>query len=129
MSIDDNYPMGAKNDPNAPYNRSTDELPKADFVIYPVVTLTGESTFSSDDYSGGYEDEMREFVPRVYSNTSAMMCDEWKRQHYTPLELLNQYKELLIRRLRITLYEDEAKEIQRKIDDCSIWTNEIVDND
>ena len=51
MSFGDNYPPGAANDPNAPYNEV--EVPEADFEVTCSQSLSRTATVTTTDYNPG----------------------------------------------------------------------------
>lgn len=117
----DNYPPGAANDPDAPYNEPL--IPERDFDLNVTVTLSRQVTICTDMYRPEYEDGC------TYANTEDT---DWKKEYeekcYTIPDLLNilvgYIKEDLKRYGGLKRKERELNEI---LEACQEWKVDEVE--
>ena len=142
------YPAGSEFDPSAPWNEPV--IPEKEFevtcsqslsknvIVYTDNYIPGASgvDYESDDEGGytavGWHD------PDDTSDTN--WAKEYKNGHYTPLELINKFKEYLMKQWDILKDAEEAndartkqkkREIKHLIEECEGWTEdetEYVEN-
>ena len=136
-----NYPAGADT-PDAPWNQ--EDVPERDFEVTCSQTLSRTVTVTTNNYvpgasgvdyepdgEGGY-DACGYQDPADTSDTN--WADEYHgNDHYTPLELINKFKEHLMKQWGILKGAEEAndaktkykkREIQHLIEECSNWTED-----
>lgn len=93
MNTDGNYPPGAINDPNAPWNEK--ETPEKEFEVCITQTLSKTVKVTTNDYipDGGIDDDGHYYFDADTSDT------DWKKaykgNHYTPLELIEKFRDFL----------------------------------
>ena len=81
----DNYPMGAKNDPRAPYNEIT--IPDREIEVEVTVTLKKKIKILVDDYDisdSGFDEDGNYYEDIDYSECN--LVDAVKSQHILPQE-------------------------------------------
>lgn len=127
MSYKDYYPMGAADDPNAPYNQQ--ENKELSFDIYIEYSLAKSSVnVTTCDY--GFEmtgEEYHEF-PVVCTDET-----DWEKAyndsgHFTIVEMLNELKEFVQAELPNTSKgSGRYSYLMRLLDDCQGWTEELTD--
>lgn len=131
-----NYPMGADNE-FAPWNQS--EIPEKEFNVLCSQTLSKSTPIWTDNYIPGasgvdYEPDMDggycAYGWQEDDDTSdTNWAEEYKNDHYTPLELINKFKEYLVK-LKDTEEANDAetkqkkREIKHLIEECSDWTED-----
>lgn len=122
----DNYPPGAANDPNAPYNQV--EVPERDFDVLISQTLSKSTSVETNDYIPVSERE--EDFNNSYCDTSDT---DWKKVYsdygrYTALELIEEFKKLLQENLP-NLKEDPKKYRKYKnlIEECEGWVEDDIE--
>ena len=114
-----NYPMGADT-PSAPWNQV--ETPERDFEAVGVFTLTGTAKITSNNY---YIDESPD---GSYLDTSDIdWHEEFISQAYTPMDLINKYKEELLEKKKTLTKRSEIWEVEALIKACESYEQEDVD--
>lgn len=114
------YPPGAEYDPNAPWNEP--DIPEATFDVCISQTLSKSVKVTTDDYSP--EVDADEDGTYMYPDTSDT---DWKAaygndQHYTPLELIKQFKEFLEKLLPDPItFRREYHRAKHLISECEGW--------
>ena len=142
------YPPGVEFDPSAPWNEST--VPEKEFEITCSQSLSKTVSVLTDNYIPGasgvdYESDDEGGYTAVGWHDSDDTSDtnwdkEYKNGHYTPLELINKFKEYLVKQWDILKDAEEAndartkqkkREIKHLIEECEGWTEdetEYVEN-
>jgi len=140
MSSADFYPEGAYRDVNAPYNQS--EVPEEEFEVTCSQTLSKTTTVFTNNYIPG--DSGADYETDDEGHTYAIPYQEehdtsetnWEEEynyndHYTPLELIELYKETLKEQLKSWEgMEDtyagkrEIRHIEHLIEECSNWIDD-----
>lgn len=122
----DNYPPGAANDPNAPYNqRENDPIEvEVDYSISlfkpAVVETTNYETEEWEDYDfDGVEYSHNGGVD--YIPTESDFRDEYNEQHMTPVQLIDRFKSILEKLRDGEEIKLEKGEIKYLIEECSDW--------
>ena len=126
MRDSDYYPAGAYNDPNAPYNQS--EPQETDFDVNVRTTLQKDTTIWTSDYNPEYDDE----TGRIYYNTDETnWVDAYKDACYTPLELIELFKECLefLKENNIRWGNKMDYQIKELIENCEGWNEEEFEVD
>lgn len=121
MRDSDYYPAGAWNNPNAKYNQS--EPTETDFDVNVRTTLQKDATIWTSDYNPEYDDE----DGRIYYNTEdTNWVDAYKDVCYTPLELINLFKECLefLKENNIRWGNKMDYSIKELIKNCEGWNEE-----
>jgi hypothetical protein len=123
MSEADYYPMGAYRDPSAPYNQV--EVPVRDFDLTISQSLSKDVTVCTNDYAPEYDEE----DGRTYINTENTDWEKaYKEDHYTPLQLIQMYKQVLEEQLESFNGIDDTfaaklqiRRIKQLIEECESW--------
>ena len=137
-----NYPPGlSDNTPGCPW--SDPEIPEKDFDVTCSQSLSKTVTVTTSNYIPGasgvdYEPDGEGGYyasswhdPDDTSDTN--WEEEYKHDHYTPLELINKFKEHLMKQWDTLKDAEEAndtetkykkREIQHLIEECSNWTED-----
>jgi hypothetical protein len=114
-----NYPMGAEHDPNAPWNQCDPKPIERDVVaVFSLSTCkTTETTnyyCEGDKYEGYFE---------VLDDVD--WSEEFKNQHYSPLELIDMYKKELEEKKKSMTNLYEIHKIEHIISECENWDEEL----
>ena len=142
------YPAGAEFDPSAPWNEPV--IPEKEFEVTCSQSLSKNVIVYTDNYIPGasgvdYESDDEGGYTAVGWHDSDDTSDtnwdkEYKNDHYTPLELINKFKEYLMKQWDILKDAEEAndartkqkkREIKHLIEECEGWTEdetEYVEN-
>lgn len=145
MSFGDNYPPGAANDPNAPYNEV--EVPEKDFEVTCSQSLSKAVTVTTNDYIPGasgvdYEpDDEGGCCACGWQDDDDLSNTNWRTAyeengHKTPLQLIGMLKEYLKKDL--SNVDNIAKEtnqnvafLKRKfehlIEECEDWVEDDLE--
>ena len=93
MNTDGNYPPGAANDPNAPWNER--ETPEKEFEVCITQTLSKTVKVTTNNYipDGGVDDDGHYYLDADTSDTN--WREVYKNSHYTPLELIERFRDFL----------------------------------
>lgn len=133
-----NYPAGSDT-PDAPWNQ--EDVPEKEFEIQVSQTLVKTCDVITDEYIPGpsgvdYDSDDEGGCVAIGWNEPDDTSDaDWEHEyaendHYTPLELINKFKEYLERELDAIKDVDDAKdaqvrqkkrEIKHLIDECYGW--------
>lgn len=134
----DNYPPGAANDPNAPYNEV--EIPEKDFEVTCCQTLSRTALVTTNNYAPGasgvdYEDGIAFGWQDLDDTSNTNWDEEYSANDYkTPLELIGMLQAYLERDLR-ELQKDmlpndrsfkatQARMLKGLIEECECWTDD-----
>lgn len=115
-----NYPPGADT-PDAPWNQVDPEEKEFDVAVCQV--LSKDTTITSTHYDVEKDDE----CPDVITTDNIKWKWEYSRQHYTPLELIELFKEYLQKdlvRFGDTIDKGRYKYL---IEECSNWEEDDTD--
>lgn len=127
------YPMGADN-PSAPWNQV--DPPEREFDIYISQSLSKDTTASTDQYTIISSGRGEDGYPEEEIETSDVDWTEaYNQEHYTPLQLIEKFKEFLEARLREIKVSHEQhrdsakprrciKEYKHLIEECSGWVED-----
>ena len=140
MKDSDYYPAGAYSDPNAPYNQS--DIPEKDFEITCSQSLSKTVTVTTDNYIPGasgvdYEsDDEGGYCAVGWQDPDDTSDTNWAEEyhdndHYTPIQLIELYKETLKEQLKswegmdeIPSAKAQIKRIEHLIEECESWTED-----
>ena len=123
-----NYPPGADG-PDAPWNQ--EDTPEKEFEVTISQTLSKNTTVSTNDYCpGGCYPEVECDIDGCHTITCYEPDDtsdtDWraayKGEHYTPLELINEFKEMLEKNAPIN--EERRKQL---IEECMNWIEDELE--
>lgn len=130
----DNYPMGAANDPNAPYNEPADNEPIEVDIEYSCVmrktTKVGTTRYQAFDWEDSEPDGEGGYVHTGgtdYEFDDNDFRDEYDEQRFNPSELIDELKSIvtmLINGDEVTVSKAKLRQI---LEDCEGW--EIEDED
>lgn len=121
------YPMGADT-PSAPWNR--EETPEMKFNILVSQTLSKTVGVTTDDYIPLIEQEEDTGVYEDYADTDET---DWKKvldnsEHYTPLELIELFKEYLKEfRQETKALNYHPSFIEHLISECESWVEDELE--
>lgn len=116
MKESGNFPIGAENNPLAPYNEPL--VPDLDFDLTVSQSLSKNVTICTDRYN---VDDLNETEwSEIYSE-----------EHYTPLQLIQMYKEKLKEQLEswegmedLFVGKKQIQRIEHLIEECKGWTDD-----
>lgn len=142
------YPAGAEHDKNAPYNQ--EEVPEKEFEVLVSQTLSKSTSVITDNYIPGgswveYEHDEEGGHAIGCHDPDDTSDTDWVKEysendHYTPLELINKFKEYLEKEWNVLKDAAEANDAETKwkknnikhlIEECEGWIEdetEIVEN-
>lgn len=118
------YPPGAEFDPRAPWNEQ--EVPERQFDVCISQTLSKSTRVTTNDYIP----EVDQDEDGVYESTDTSDTDweaAYNKDHYTPLQLINLFKESLLDELnsnKLNLDLKRRKCLEELIRECSDWTED-----
>ena len=121
-----NYPAGAANDPNAPWNDISPVF--EEFQVTISQTLSKTVTVNTNDYIPGNVYTEREWDGESYCTITHQDSPDtsntnWKKayeeEHATPLYLINMFKAILEDNMNIENMREERR--QYLIKECSSW--------
>ena len=134
-----NYPAGAEYDPNAPWNEVS--VPEKEFNVCISQTLSKGTTVFTSNYIPGAEgvdyepDDEGGYCaygwhdPDDTSNTD--WEEEYKNDHYTPIQLIELFKDTLKSQLESWEGVDDCaagkaqiRKIKHLISECEDWTED-----
>lgn len=115
----DYYPAGAYDDPNAPYNEVS--VPDKSFDVFVSQTLSKSTEVTTDDYIPRFDEE-----DCPYADTdSTNFKDAYTKEHMTPLQLIEKFKEFLTKHLPDPIVDISGfKESKRLIKECEGWVED-----
>lgn len=140
------YPAGAEFDPNAPWNEV--EVPERDFDITCSQSLSKTVTVTTNNYIPGasgvdYEpDGEGGYCSCGWQDPDDTSNINWSEEydengHYTPLELIEKYKETLSKELDNLIeygknfpkkkpywWTQRKRTLEHLIEECEGWTND-----
>ena len=122
-STDGNYPPGAANDPNAPWNEK--ETPEKEFEVCITQTLSKTVKVTTNDYipDGGIDDDGHYYLDTDTSDTD--WKEVYKDEHYTPIQLIKLFKESLQSTLQdYPEHSSKASRIKHLISECGEWSED-----
>lgn len=133
-----NYPEGAKYDKSAPYNQNISEEKEFDCTIS--ITLSKNTTVYTDDYEVECIEDYDEETGRpcgydVYHTSDKAVEDAYQQQHYTPLELIEEFKHVLETLVLPALKESKDSKSKKYFDflvsECEGWNidDEVIVKD
>jgi len=128
MSERDYYPPGAYDDPNAPYNEI--EVPERDFDVLISQTLSKNTEVLTNDYlyhEWVEEDEMGKRLEKEWDTSDTNWEEAYINNHYTPLQLIELFKEHLEKALESTEDKSTKKRYQELIKECSDWVEDDIE--
>ena len=118
----DNYNYAEGSDtPDAPWNQGKNKAIERDIVAEfsltrCCTTSTTNYYVEGDKYEGFYE---------VLNDVDWQ--DEYNKQHYTPLELINMYKKELEEKKKSLSNQYQINQIDKIISECESWDEEFND--
>jgi hypothetical protein len=126
MNTDGNYPPGAANDPNAPWNEK--ETPEKEFEVCITQTLSKSVKVTTNDYipDEGVDDDGHYYFDTDTSDTD---WDEVysESNHYTPLQLIEKFKKYLEIELAIAGNTKDKKKLEHLIEECDNWCMDDIE--
>lgn len=124
MSTGD-YPPGARYDSSAPYNEP--EIPKVSFGVCISSTLSKATRVETDDYTPEVEeDEDGKWIVENTEDTN--WIEAYKESHYTPLELINEFKNFLNTYLPDPIVNPKGfKRFKELIKECEDWEEDELE--
>lgn len=119
---EDYYPAGVCYDPSAPWNDA--EPPETDFDVLVSQTLSKNAVVSTRCYETDVDEDG--YVSYITDDTD--WKDEYNTSHYTPLELINLFKEHLKKELeRPDAPRSQVSKYKFLIQECSNWEEDEIE--
>lgn len=117
--IDNDYPLGAENDPNAPYNRVQDAT---EIMICGDMTVAFRTSIWTYDAIALYEKDDDGLYIKDIETCNVDFKKEFLDQHMTPLQLIQYLKKEMEEKMK----KDPASksECQSIIEECEVWEDE-----
>lgn len=114
----DYYPLGAYNDPNAPYNEV--ELPDIEVSCEVSITLTKKD---APVFTGNYIDESDDEGYEGYEvlDTYQELADKYDDQHYCLTGLLDELAKYIRGELQGDISRGRRNELSKMLEDCQDW--------
>ena len=127
MSDKDYYPMGAYNDPNAPYNEASDPDP-IEVECEVSVTLQKTVTVETDNYSKDFDEESGNYDIDLHDGYSEL-AEKAGEQHYSLTQLLAELVKYIKNDLCADLPEKRKRELREMLADAEGWEEYCVEVD
>ena len=114
----DNYPPGAANDQNAPYNEPL--IPEREFDVEVTITMSKVVTITTDNYVPEYDDE----DGHTYANTENT---EWDKEfensgHFTIADLIEELKGYVVEDMKTCAPNTrKVSHLKRLLLACEDW--------
>ena len=137
----DNYPPGAANDPNAPYNQV--DVPEKDFDVTCSQSLSRTAVVTTNNYIPGasgcdYEpDGEGGYCACGWQDPDDTSGTDWSKEygndHYTPLQLIQMLREYVANDLdRVDIIAEETNQskaflerrLKHLIEECDCWNDD-----
>lgn len=114
----DYYPLGAYNDPNAPYNEV--EVPDIEVSCEVSITLTKKD---APVFTGNYIDESDDEGYKGYEvlDSYQELADKYDDQHYSLTGLLHELAMYIKGELQGDISCGRRNELERMLEDCQGW--------
>lgn len=112
-----NYPAGAEFDPRAPYNQPEPVEHEFDVEVEAVLSMDCEVTslvYPTVDYD-------EEGCDVYYEVSSSQLKEDYKDQHYTPLELIKKLRDVMKERAKRCKNKVSKREAENIVADCELW--------
>ena len=107
MSESGYYPMGAANDPDAPYNQGSPNSER-EFRCLVTYTMYKYDTITSDEYRDFREMDEDGFYCSYTDTSDINFKREWREQTYTPFELMVFFCEMLRAEIdKLQMHDDD----------------------
>lgn len=127
MCNPDYYPMGAYNDPNAPFNEQTDPDP-IEVECKVSVTLQKAVIVETDNYSIDYDEESGNYDIDLHDSYNEL-AEKAGEQHYSLTELLTELIGYIKRDLCADIPEKRKRELREMLADAEGWEEYCVEVD
>lgn len=118
----DYYPMGAYDDPNAPYNEVS--YPERDFDVEVTETVLRKTYITSDNYNLWYDDEDGS---TTVDTDPVEFYDDYQSQHWSIVELVDHMKAMLEKWKPAEMSRKDKKEYKRILEEAEGW--ELIDTE
>lgn len=119
------YPMGAENDPSAPYNQGSDNEKRL-FDVFISQTLSKSTIVHTDDYFAECYREIDSY-DYIIDTSDTNWVEAYKEEKYTPLELINYLKWLCTTIKERELTPKEKRKLDWIIKECEDWTEDDLE--
>ena len=120
----DNYPLGAKDDPRAPYNQK--EPPELEFEVTISQTFSKTVKFKTSDYAEEEDwDDLLECKCTSINTKDTNWVEIFQDQHFTLQDLLGELKSLAQEKLsQVGEYTSTGRYLKSVIEACDDWHND-----
>lgn len=132
------YPMGAENDPNAPWNRKEeDDVEPIDVDVEYYVVLRKRTTLETTDYhtevdcieEQGIDGDIYRCADKRTVIDQKDFLDDFEKQHYTPMYLIKILKAEMLYKIE---HFPKIKGVvdgyyQKIVEECDNWIDEEED--
>jgi len=112
-----NYPAGAEFDPRAPYNQP--EPVEHEFYVQVEAVISMPCQVTSLVYPTVDYDE--EGCDVYYEVSSSQLKEDYKDQHYTPLELIKKLRDVMKIRAKRCKNKVSKREAEYLVEECELW--------
>lgn len=119
-----NYPAGAEFDPNAPYNQPEPVEHEFDVAVDAILSMDCQVTslvYPTVDYD-------EEGCDVFYEVSSSQLEEDFKDQHYTPLELIKKLRDVMKIRAKRCKNEVSKREAENLVAECELWLDADDEN-
>lgn len=121
--MNDNYPPGAANDPNAPYNEI--ELPKREFNVTVSQTLSRSTKVSTDQYIPVYDYDEDMGTIETYDTSNTNWKEVYENEDFKVQELISILKSYVENDIKNTLPKSvKGRYLARLLKACDGWVED-----
>lgn len=121
--MNDNYPLGAANDPNAPYNEI--EPPKREFNVTISQTLSRSTKVSTDQYIPVYNYDEDMGTIETYDTSNTNWKEVYENEDFKIQELISILKSYVENDIKNTLPKSvKGRYLARLLKACDDWVED-----
>lgn len=121
--MNDNYPLGAANDPNAPYNEI--EPPKREFNVTISQTLSRSTKVSTDQYIPVYDYDEDMGTIETYDTSNTNWKEVYENEDFKIQELISILKSYVENDIKNTLPKSvKGRYLARLLKACDGWVED-----
>lgn len=119
-----NYPAGAEFDPHAPYNQPEPVEHEFDVEVEAVLSMSCVVTSLVSPMAVFDEDGCDVY----YEVSSSELEEDFRKQHYTPLELIKKLRDVMKIRAKRCKSKISKREAENIVADCELWLDDDYEN-
>lgn len=121
--MNDNYPLGTANDPNAPYNEI--EPPKREFSVTVSQTLSRSTKVSTDQYIPVYDYDEDMGTIETYDTSNTNWKEVYENEDFKIQELISILKSYVENDIKNTLPKSvKGRYLARLLKACDDWVED-----